>query len=219
MYLAPVNYNKFNKLNNFIKINFYVINLLKNKKRLQNILNKANKAKIEIERIEAVDGKKINLENLLPCVKKNKSSNSYKGLWLSNLKIFKKIKYLRNKPKWFVIFEDDAEIPENFLKIVEQSIQRYPDVKVINFDKRQGYIKEYDYSDCCCSCVMYKTEIVDLLVKHLNPISNFVKNYNNIDNRECLWDFAIFNLLKYLKIKMVCVPIVNSGNFPSTVSP
>ena len=200
-------------------LKFYVINMEKNKDRLKNIMQKAKKQKINLEKIEAVNGKTFDIEYIKnwPCLSSD-SHYGYKGLQLSNLKIFKKVKEIKKKPEWIVIFEDDAEIPNDFLKIINKSILNYPKVKVINFDHRQS-CKQNEYAGCCMSCVMYKYEIIEMLIKYLDYETNdFMKNYKKLYNQDCLWDWYIFNLLEKFKIPMVCVPVVKSGNFVSTLS-
>ena len=200
-------------------LKFYVINMKKNKDRLINIMQKAKKQKINLEKIEAVNGKTFDTEYIKnwTCLSSDGHYGT-KGLQLSNLKIFKKVKEIQKKPEWIVIFEDDAEIPDNFLKIINESILKYPNVKVINFDNRQS-CKENEYARCCTSCILYKYEIIENLIKYLDYKTNdYMKDYKTLHNRDCLFDWYLFNLLEKLKIPMVCVPVVKSGNFDSTIS-
>ena len=69
--------------------------------------------------------------------------------------------------EWIGIFEDDAKIPNNFNKIINYSLMRYPNVKVVNFDTR-GKCNQGSYSGCCTSLMLYHKSLIKLLIKELD---------------------------------------------------
>ena len=93
-------------MNNYLCL---VINMDKNVDRLQNFDKYMKKADVKYTRIQAVDGKKSKVT--YSCAK-----NGMKGLIESNKKCFDYIidNNLLEQYDWFIIFEDDAEVPIDF---------------------------------------------------------------------------------------------------------
>ena len=217
-------------------IKYYVINLAKNKDRLLNITNQLNREIVNYQVVEAVDSHTYYDKNYIdnwPCLIGHPGT---KGLQLSNLKIFKYLDILQDNevPEWIGIFEDDAKIPHNFNKIINYTLMKYPNVKVVNFDDR-GKCNEGNYSGSCTVLVLYHKSLLKLLIKeldyktsiHMNNSKKWNRSEKNICYRKgkilpsscsCLWDWYLFDLLKTENIPMVGVPVVGSGDFETTIN-
>ena len=112
-------YNKQNEnFNNNFKINkTYVINLDSRKDRLQSIDKDLKKINLEYERFSACDGKKIEIYSKdidKYFDKNNKLTPGQIGCALSHIKIWEKA--IKDNNKYTLVLEDDAIIPSNFWK-------------------------------------------------------------------------------------------------------
>ena len=161
MYLLKLYYFDCNKKENFIDKNnieiknnnidqIYVINLEKNKDRLNFFMDNANKAKLNVKRFNAINGKEI-----------SKNSNIYKkyfkeesnltpgqiGCALSHVKIWQDT--IKNNYKNIIVFEDDAIIPLDFWNKFNNFYNNLPD----NFDMLL-------ISCCTCMGTYYNNSLV-----------------------------------------------------------
>jgi glycosyl transferase, family 25 len=123
-------YNKCQKkesftVNNIDKI--YVINLKKNNDRLNVFMDKAKKANVNVERFEAVNGKKLPkkhpdiIKHFTKIIFLNKGQI---GCALSHIKILEDA--IKNNYKNIIVFEDDAIIPKDFWKKFNQAYKELP---------------------------------------------------------------------------------------------
>ena len=104
------------------KFKVYIVNLKLSKARKEQILRELNKQKIKnFELIEAVDGNKLNKEEIYLHTFKNeknfnpwgpKLTNSQIGCALSHIKIYKK--FVKSEFEYALILEDDAIFLDNF---------------------------------------------------------------------------------------------------------
>lgn len=112
------------------KFKIYIVNLKKDKKRRTNIIKEMQKQKLDnYEIIEAIEGDKLNKNNLRTVTFKNKKnlnpwnskmSSSQIGCALSHIKIYKK--FLKTKYEIALILEDDAIFLHNFNQTLQDFI-------------------------------------------------------------------------------------------------
>lgn len=204
-----------------------VINLLRNKDRLNNFLKyyETMHHKIPYHRVEAVDGwammhtpefrrwdELLTRNGYVHPKHTLRTHQGYKGVQMSLIKCLRFAKTL--KSDWAIVCEDDCELPAtiDFAKIA----RTYPDSKVIYLDNRNsggdGHVPV-----ACMSCVMYHRSVFDIFIKEMDPFKSkhfhkFPKHTPNI------YDWYTHWLIKHaLKIKASSHPIVGSGGFKSTV--
>jgi len=108
--------------------NIYVINLDRNKDRLENIKSYFESNQIQFERFTAVDGKSIislEAQKTINNLRKSKYPGSNHilsigeiGCASSHLKLYEKL--LASDQEYFIIIEDDVEFDKNFKLFLEQ---------------------------------------------------------------------------------------------------
>jgi len=200
-------------------IHVYLISLPKNADRRENF-EKFYKGKYQY--FEAVNGSELkgtNVNNIWNCLPPD-GHYGYKGLQLSNMKIFEDA--IKNNYEWIVIFEDDAEPPKDFNNKLMKIMKKYSDSRVIYLDARNsggdGVIP-----GCCTACVLYHKSVFILLAQELNPEKSiYMQDYKNktkkiINDNVCLYDWYLANLLSHYKIKTSSEPIVISDKIGSTI--
>lgn len=165
--------------------------------------------------VEAIEGDAWKLK--FPCLEDGKS-NGTRGLAYSNVKTFK-MALKSSAADYILVFEDDAEPPADFEKIIADVLNRLPDVKVVNFDKRNGY-SDTEFPVCCTAAVLYHRSILPLLIREMDPrISNIMNDdYINKQQKPCLMDFLLYDILRVNKVRVATVGVVDSGRFRSTIS-
>lgn len=124
-------------------INIYIINMAKNKdryKRFKKTIGKSDLRSIKFTRIEGIDGKKLNIQDLVsPEAHKNiliSENTKYRkyhyeltrgavGCYLSHINVYKAVK--KQSKKYAFIFEDDVKIVKpNLLQEVNNVIPTIP---------------------------------------------------------------------------------------------
>ena len=116
----------FYNLSNYHSI--YVINLESDIDRWKQILKDAKTQNLNIQRFDAVDGRKINLNHpsITSIFKNSKLKPGQKGCALSHINLWKKIS--RGNPEdHIIILEDDAIIPKNFDNKLKHYLNQAPD--------------------------------------------------------------------------------------------
>jgi GR25 family glycosyltransferase involved in LPS biosynthesis len=121
----------------------FVINLEKNVKRLNLFLDRYNRSDlsaIELERFNAINGKKIDISNFVTdkALKQieDAEKNGYRlrhyeltrgavGCFLSHTTLFKRLLTDPNKD-FYIIFEDDANVPPNVVKKIKFYVDNAP---------------------------------------------------------------------------------------------
>jgi hypothetical protein len=136
-----------------------------------------------------------------------------KGLTLSNMKAFSTIKDIYKNYKWYLILEDDAEITikefSNFRLITKYG--KFNNYDVVLLDNRGG-------KGGTCA-MMYKNNIIDKLIEHMHPLSNFsIINEETYKKGANLWDWKLWVFLDNYNIKYKIKPLFKSGKFKSTIS-
>ena len=114
-------------INNF---KVYVINLKKETKRRENIINELKKQNlIDFEIIEAINGEKIEKSNLDQLISKNNKfinpTNTHMNVpeiccALSHINVYKK--FLQTDKEYALIFEDDAVFLDEFSKKLQKFV-------------------------------------------------------------------------------------------------
>lgn len=177
-----------------------VINMKKDKERLDYIKKQCQKANIKFERFNGIDGTKLNINEL----KKNKvieihknsffnhnkqGRNSLKGsigCALTHKKIWGQIINLENKNT--LIFEDDVIIPKNFLKKFNSYSKQIPNdwdiiflggVRIFGKQITKNIIKAVSTPDNIMSnCGLYAYIVnknsAQKLINKCNPINNYI---------------------------------------------
>jgi len=177
-----------------------VINMKKDKERLDYIKKQCQKANIKFERFNGIDGTKLNIDEL----KKNKvieihknsffnhnkqGRNSLKGsigCALTHKKIWEQIINLENKNT--LIFEDDVIIPKNFLKKFNSYSKQIPNdwdiiflggVRIFGKQITKNIIKAVSTPDNIMSnCGLYAYIVnknsAQKLINKCNPINNYI---------------------------------------------
>ena len=90
-----------------------------------------------------------------------------KGLTLSNLKVFNKIKNELNNYEWYCVFEDDARINNDKYKKIKKLIKKVDslainiDVIILDTIRKGG-----------ASAVLYNKRIIDTLLSEMHPLSD-----------------------------------------------
>ena len=149
----------FNKYNNTTDINlnnFYIayINLDTSKERNNFMIKQAKKFNLNINRIKAFDGKKLNLNNynyFLKNLKKHFEEKNNRlghlGCFLSHLKLYKE--FLKTNLEYAIILEDDCKINNNnFKKIILDSIKKLPnnwDILLGGYHIDEDWAKQHKY--------------------------------------------------------------------------
>jgi glycosyl transferase family 25 len=125
--LKPENFSNISNNIDIIPDKIYVINLDKNKDRWDTILKTSKKANINISRFPAIYGKTLSKDDkkIKKYFKKNNTlTNGQIGCALSHIEIWNDA--IKNNYKTILIFEDDAEIPENFWDKYNKVIKELP---------------------------------------------------------------------------------------------
>lgn len=212
-----VNLNNLDDIDDNQNISTYLINLKKNTDRLNNFSNNfSDKFKV----IEAINGKEFinnNVDFDFKCITKDYAG--YIGLHLSMVKTWKEA--LKDNCEWALVFEDDSEIPNHFIKYYKKIPTILNKYKVINIDNRNKNGKFIP--GCCLAGVFYHKSILQFLINLFDfKNSNFIKNYKQKYNKTCLNDYLLHDILESYKIPTYTLPLVKSGNeagFKSTISP
>ena len=208
-------------------INFpisYVINLKKHENRRRSMIRQLRKQKMKYKIVNAVDKNSKDLPNF-PCI--DNSRPGTKAIQMSNIEVFKQVQRSKDTSEYFLMFEDDAEIPSEFKEDIINLIIKYPDIKVFNLDKRnnkKAYLpicKKTGYWGAHMVCMLIHKDIVKLLIKEMHPeTSEYMNNYNNRGinkNKKCIHDLYVANLLDKYKISSMCVPLVRSDEFKTSI--
>tara|TARA_B100001121_G_C18519989_1_gene540854 strand:- start:97 stop:846 length:750 start_codon:yes stop_codon:yes gene_type:complete len=197
-------YNKkyFNNNNN-IKINkTFVINLDSRKDRLKSIDKDLKKIKLEYERFPACDGKKLDkYSNDISKYfdKNNKLTPGQIGCSLSHIKIWEKA--IKDNNKYTLVLEDDAIIPPNFWKKINNLLLELP----LNYNMiLLG----------CCSC---EGEVINnknyILKGSKNPNSNWCTTAYIINHNFCK---KLINIIKNNKLKNKSIDrYLNTNIYPN----
>lgn len=183
-----------NSTKNIDKI--YVINLKRNKDRLNVFMKRAKDANVKVERFEAVNGKELpkNHPDIVKYFIKNHNLNPGQiGCALSHIKIWEDA--IKNNYKNIIVFEDDAIIPVDFWNRFNKAYNNLPsDWKVSYLGLNWPHVKKINQN---VSKVIYKKgtsnfgthamlinidKISKLLAIKINvPIDIFIKNNNDSD--------------------------------------
>lgn len=195
------------------KINAYVIHMQRNPERIPNINLQQSKTNIEINIFDAVDGRNINVDDLLKsgllCEKFSKSfpHKPVYGCYLSHLNLLNKI-YNDNNSDYTIIFEDDFNIDtDNFDEEINKIINNndFDMVFLGNLNNNKGeHVKDnlYRYDQNRPLWGTHGYLVNNKKVKHI------------IDNLQLMndaIDVKYMNLLKENKIDaLICNPILVS---------
>ena len=182
-----------------MKIKTYYINLNKDKKRNEEIINELNKTNLNYERFSGIDGSTIDKKEFVE--KKIISpfcqiicTDKMIGCGISHILLYKHIKQ-HDKNKYAIILEDDIEVinPElNYTKEIKKIIKTYnkqtPNWKIIRLHS-MGF-------------GMGSTAAYIINLKYINQFSNSILHYH-IDTQQYLENKIIslntlFNTKDYL---------------------
>ena len=104
--------------------NVYVINLERSKDRLQHIDTNLKKFGIKYQRFNAVDGKKLSINeinnNVTTMCRYFRCTRSVIGNGMSHVSLFKKIMTSKSPNKWHLVLEDDAEFTDETIKFLNE---------------------------------------------------------------------------------------------------
>jgi GR25 family glycosyltransferase involved in LPS biosynthesis len=207
------NYNKYFTNSTDKKINAYVIHLKRSPERIKNINLQQTKTNIKINLFDAVDGRNINVQELLDsgflCEKFSKSfpHKPVYGCYLSHYNLLNKIKQ-DNDSDYTIIFEDDFNIDvKDFDEQVNYIINNndFDIVFLGNLNNNKGiHVKDN----------LYRYDKNTPLWGTHGYLVNNKKIKNIIDNLQLMndaIDVKYMNLLKENKIDgLVCNPILVS---------
>jgi GR25 family glycosyltransferase involved in LPS biosynthesis len=191
----------------FQKVGFYVINLADSVERWKNFKHEVAKLGIqEITRIDAVDARKMQIEELdskCPmCLPRGDKNLGYKGLYLSEVRSYEVFLTAPPDIEWFVRFEDDAVFDEHLLADIQYITTMRPEARVIWLDRRaankaKSYrpaVKHCGQSEppcsyqgpgeCCHAGIMFHRDILPRLLAESvssNP-NSFINRYGEVDH-------------------------------------
>lgn len=186
---------------------------------------------IDLHRVQAVDVSAMpeqELQEQLPCLT-DSGFHGTKGLLLSQIKAFRE--YLAsNQTGWLAIFEDDVELPPNFLDAVVRLMIARSDAQVLYLDKRAQFNEQLSLKDkrapqSCMAAVLYTRATVEKMLPEMeyNRKGSYISIYNGfwtkrdrVRSPKCLHDFFNSNLLDRLKIPVATMGLVDSGAFGTT---
>lgn len=226
-------YKKCNKINKINKINsesyvslkektkppentnFYVIHMINNEQRLNNINNMITKLNKNIKIFDAIDGLKLNVDKIDNLINKKLCTGEI-GCYLSHANLISTIEETEN---YSIIFEDDFNITDNFNKELTDIINSID----INFDIIfLGNFTE-NYGENYINNIYYVNTNHKLLGAHGYLINN--KNIKKINNLLLDIDYEIDIKYKYLidnnllDCFTIYPVIVNQNtNLPSTIN-
>lgn len=224
-------FEKFKNSNDIIS-DIYVITLGK-KERIDNIKEQEVKINNRITRFNAVNGLKLNINNL---IKKNVLDKNYKlsghknsnhakreiGCYLSHLNIYKKIKKY-NKNGYTIIFEDDFLVKSPNLKDdIQKSIDKLNN-KNIDFDYLYLGSNQINYGEHIIDNLYYVNPKQHLFGTHAYVINNkkIDKIIDNIKIIKRPIDVAIKDLSNnriFTTIIMYPNTVIQNKSFKSTVA-
>jgi len=177
-----------------------VINMKKDKERLDYIKKQCQKANIKFERFNGIDGTKLNIDEL----QKNKSIKIYEssffnhnmqgrnslkgsiGCALTHKKIWKQI--TNSNKKNTLIFEDDVIIPKNFFKKFNFYSKQIPNdwdiiflggVRIFGKHITKNIIKAVStpnniMNNCGLYAYIVNKNSAQKLINKCNPINNYI---------------------------------------------
>ena len=202
--ISKINYNEKNEDVNIIYNNIFVINLLKDVERKQNIIKEFKKHNItNFEFIEGFNGNDENINQQYLKYKKNSNiiSNGHYGCLLSHIKCIELAK--KRNYEGIIIMEDDIILMDNFKNIIDNI--KLPKADIIYFG---GIIQEvkllldnYYYHNNIMGAYayyisydMYNT-IIDTLKTFTECVDiSFIKNFQINNNCILLCDFVKTNI-------------------------
>jgi hypothetical protein len=132
-----------------------------------------------------------------------------KGLTLSNMKAFYKIRDDLQEYEWFCILEDDAVMSNDIYTQMIKNIEDNKSLDIMVFDNRgRGGT----------SAVLYSKRIIDKVIGNMHPLSVFsIINEMKYKRGSNLWDWKLWSYMDNYKIKNGTFPLVPSGKFPSEI--
>ena len=135
--------------------------------------------------------------------------DGYKGLTLSNLRAMEAAIASKNPEPWLCIAEDDARLPKEVIQEIEDTITTTTDHDIVWFDSRGlgG-----------TSLVCYHKSVLPQVVKHMHPLSDFSRTYEERFQRANLWDWQLGSYTTH-NHRLKVHPLVKSGDFISLISP
>lgn len=171
MYIVYYYYknNNLNELFNNFETKFEVVHMTGNEDRLKNIRVQEEVAGIDIQLFEAVNGSKLNIDDLKKQGKviynwnthryntapnpeaKQKILNGEIGCYMSHMNLLKKI-YESEYDGWTIIFEDDLLLDKNFKEELNKILQNLnEDIDIIYLGSlNQDDCKNGVYKDTLC---------------------------------------------------------------------
>ena len=205
-------------INNELYTISYVINLEHHENRRQNMINQLTDLDMPYEIVKAVD-KNTDFIPDFPCINNYKPGT--KAIQMSNIKVFEEVLMSNNNSEYFLMFEDDSEIPQGFKQKVYELISKYPNIKVFNLDGRTKHKCVKGHRQHGMSCMLIHKSICSFLIKEMHPLtSEYMSDYTireiNSDPR-CIHDGYVANLLYRYKIPSMCAPLVGSGNYKTSI--
>tara|TARA_B100000575_G_C22910839_1_gene528928 strand:+ start:66 stop:806 length:741 start_codon:yes stop_codon:yes gene_type:complete len=170
------------------KFKVYIINLKHSRERRESILREVSKQNIKnFKLIEAIDGNKLNTEELNSYTYKNKKNhnpwgpkltNSQIGCVLSHIKIYKD--FINSNYEYALILEDDAIFRDNFTVNLQTFI-----LKNLKFKKQILLLSELKE--------FLKTPIDDMEKYEIVSVTNAFYTHSYFINREAARSLINFN--------------------------
>ena len=115
----------------------------------------------------------------------------------------------KNPEPWLCIAEDDAQLPKEVIQEIEDTVTTTTAHDILWFDSRGlgG-----------ASLVCYQKSVLPQVAKHMHPLSDFSRGYEESFERANLWDWQLGSYTKH-NHRLKVHPLVKSGEFRSTISP
>jgi hypothetical protein len=227
-------------------IHFLVLNMEKNKDRLQNITNQLNKINCSYTIVVAIDGKDMeNNEDAKKILKPIPKlfgaifqSVETKNKWIYDGSISKSFPNLNllghygtkgltlSNIKALIIA---SKLDYEWYCILEDDAEINKDIyyKIINFinkDKNKNYdifLLDDRHNGCGgTSGMLYNRRIINKLIIDLHPLSNFSRFANKIGDKNLgnLWDWKLWKYVMYINKNFTTFPCIPSGKFISTIN-
>ena len=180
----------------------YFINLDRSVKRLEYLKDQCKKNNIQIKRVSAVDGSKLD-KNFVDKVKKNKNADWHMikgelGCYLSHCKIWNLFK--NSNDKIITILEDDINFDKTFLYKLDLAMKELPndwDILLIGF---RPHHKKSCESEDSKHCILNYSKQLNKIRSHWYGTHGYLLNRKSLD--KILKKCETKNLLKPIDLVM-----------------
>ena len=166
--------------------------------RWERLFQSARKAKVDLIRVEASVTNHSRFP--IPCCQ----SVPYLGLWLSNLRIWKRA-VQTCRAAWVIILENDAVLPYNFLSQFRHYAR--PSIDVVWLDSRNGF--HPGSSGACTVGMAYRNTSLPRIIPHFElDREDALYRRGKWTKKTCLFDWYLPDVMKEVGLRSYTAGIV-----------